>query len=409
MKSVRWAAPILVLSTLAFGLFLSTLLAGCKGFWNLPAGLGSGGSGTTPTTLSSGIFYVLNQSTKQLAAFDISSGVLQKTSGSPYTLPAAPTSIAIASNGAFLYVGSINGIYLYTVGSGGVLTLQNSGNPISDDIPTSMVISGSWLVDVFASAGGSPQLDAIPINSSNGAYAGSGGAPPSQVFGGITNATVKQMALSPDGANLFVALGTGATIVIPFTSTDSNPLGSQATAIPLANSGGAALSVAVDPTNRLFYVGETNINSTGGLRVFDYSTLGTASPRALPTEITGSPIATGGLSPNAILPINTGEFVYVANGTGTTAAGNIAWFPITASGTTYTIASGSSIASGVFPVSLAQDSTGNFVLAVATGGTTSSGNPDLEAYTMSSGALTATIQSATGTDPVGALAVAALP
>jgi hypothetical protein len=50
-------------------------------------------------------------------------------------------------------------------------------------------------------------------------------------------------------------------------------------------------------------------------------------------------------------------------------------------------------------------------LAVSTGGSTMSGNPDLEAYVIStsSGALTSAIQSATGTDAVGAVAVAALP
>jgi hypothetical protein len=99
----------------------------------------------------------------------------------------------------------------------------------------------------------------------------------------------------------------------------------------------------------------------------------------------------------------------VANGQGTTSRGNIAWFPITASGTTYSIASGSTIASGIEPMGLAEDSDDHFVLAVATGGSTSSGNPDLDAYTMSSGALTSAIASTTGTDPVGAVAVAALP
>jgi hypothetical protein len=73
------------------------------------------------------------------------------------------------------------------------------------------------------------------------------------------------------------------------------------------------------------------------------------------------------------------------------------------------VAAGSTIASGIQPISLAEDSDSNFVLAVATGGSTTSGNPDLEAYTMSSGALTSAIQAKTGTDPVGAVAVAALP
>ena len=175
------------------------------------------------------------------------------------------------------------------------------------------------------------------------------------------------------------------------------------------NSGGSALSVAVDPTSRIFYIGETNINSTGGLRVFNYSSLGTAIPRTTPSEITGSPIASGGLSPLAILPFSSGEYVYVANGTGNTSFGNIAWFPITATGTTYSIAAGKTIASGVYPDGLAEDTDGNFVFAVSSGGSTSSGDPDLEAYTISTGALTAAIQAKTGTDPVGAVAVAALP
>jgi hypothetical protein len=168
----------------------------------------------------------------------------------------------------------------------------------------------------------------------------------------------------------------------------------------------------VDPTDRLFYIGETLANSaanSGGLRIFNYSSLGTGTPRSAPSQISGSPIASGGLAPNAILPIASGEYVYVANAQGATSTGNIAWFPITVSGTTYSIASGSTIATGIVPKGLAEDSDDNFALAVSTGGSTSSGDPDLEAYTMSSGALTAAITSDTGTDPVGAVAVAALP
>ena len=396
MKSVKWAA---------LGLVLAALLVGCKGFWDLPASTGT--TGTTPTTLSSGVFYVLNQTTKQIAAYTISSGTLENVTGSPYALSAAPTSIAVAPGGEFLYVGTVNGIYLYTIGSGGTLTLENSA-PISTDIPGAMVVNGSWLVDAFSNGNGSVQLDAIPINSSTGAYTGSGGAPPFQTFN-IASAAVHQMVLSPDGANLFVALGLGGTIAVPFTSGNSNPLGGTAKTITLANSGGSALSVAVDPssTPRLFYIGETLANSaanSGGLRVFNYSSLSSGTL----TQATGSPIASGGLAPSAILPIAGGEYVYVANGLGTSASGNIAWFPITASGTTYTVATGSTIAAGIQPASLAEDSDDNFVLAVSTA-VDVSGNFDLEAYTMSSGALTSAITSSTGTDPVGAVAIAALP
>lgn len=393
------------------GLLLPLLLTGCSGFWDVPAGGGSGGGGTTPTTLSSGNFYVLNQTTRQIVGYAINSGKLTAISGATQTLASAPSCLAIAPGGGFLYVGTVSGIYLYTITSGGALTPANNGNAISSDIPSAMQIGGSWLVDAFSATAGNVQLDAIPIDASTGLYTGAGGSPPYQTFS-ITNAVVKQMALSPDGANLFVALGAGGTIVVPFSAGSSNPLGASATSIGVLNNGGSALSVAVDPTTRLFYIGETLANSSansGGLRVFNYSSLGTGSRHLVPTQITGSPIASGGLAPNAILPLASGSYVYVANGQGNTAAGNVAWFSISASGTTYSIASGKTIAAGIQPSGLAEDSQDNFVLAVATGGSTSSGNPDLDAYTMSSGTLTSALTSATGTDPVGAIAVTAAP
>ena len=394
VKIVKWAG---------FELLVALCLTGCSGFWQAPS---NGSGGTTPTTLSSGVFYILNQSTKQIAAYSIVSGKLTAVSGSPYSLSAAPYSIAVAPGGGFLYVGTVNGIYLYSIGSSGALTIGNNSNAISTDIAAGMQVSGPWLIDAFTAASGVVQIDAIPINSSSGAYTGSGGAPPFQSFN-ITNASVKQMVLSPDGTKLFVALGTGGTIVVPFATGNNNPLGNTAQTIAVANSSGSALSVAVDPSSRLFYIGETLANSSansGALRVFNYSSLsGTLS------QITGSPIATGGLAPNAILPEASGGYVYVANGTGSSSTGNVAWFPISVSGTTYSIATGSSISSGVQPMGLAEDSENNFVLAVSSGGSTSGGNPDLAAFTMSSGALTAAIKSTTGSDPVGATAIAALP
>jgi len=394
MKIGSWAG---------LSLIAAVFLTGCSGFWDPPSSTST--TPTTPTTLSSGVFYVLNQTTKQIAAYSISSGKLQTVSGGPYTLSATPYCIAVAPNGGFLYVGTVNGIYLYTISSSGSLTLANNGSTISADIAQAMEISGTWLLDAFTTASGAVQLDAIPINSSTGAYAGQGGTPPFQTFN-ITNAAIKQMVLSPDGNNLFVALGSGGTIVVPFTSGNANPLAATVTVIGVLNAGVAALPVAVDPTNRLFYIGETLANSTansGGLRAFNYSSLGGTL-----TQASGSPIATGGLGPNFILPIASGEYVYVANGQGQTAAGNVAWFPITASGTTYTIAAGSSIASGIQPTGLAEDSLVNFVLAASTGGSTSSGSPDLDAYTMSTGTLTSALTSTTGTDPVGAIAIAPL-
>ena len=220
------------------GLLLASsvlLLAGCAGFWDAPPSTST--TTTTPTTLSSGVFYVLNQTTKQIAAYSISSGTLVPVSGSPYTLAATPFCIAVAPNstqsGGFLYVGTDAGIYLYDIESGGGLTPGNGGDVISSDIPAAMQVYGSWLVDAFvpSSTAASVQLDAIPINATTGLYAGSGGASPSQTFINLTNVAVKQLVISPDGDNVFVALSGAGTLVDPFVATNSNPLGATAKTI----------------------------------------------------------------------------------------------------------------------------------------------------------------------------------
>jgi hypothetical protein len=402
MKIGKWARLLLAAAPLLVGFAGVGFLAGCGNFWQAP----STTTPITPSTLSSGVFYVLNYATRQIAGYSIVSGALTAVTGSPYTLSAAPNAIAIAPAGEFfLYVSTAApGIYLYTVGSGGVLTLGNNSQAVSQDPAAAMQVdsTGGWLVDAFLSNSG-VQLDAIPITSS-GAYSG---AKVESVSFSITNAAVHQLVISPDNKNIFVALGTGGTLVVPFSASSPFPAGITATTIKAANTSGSALSVAVDPTNRLFYIGETlasTAGDSGGLRAFNYSSLGSSSL----TQASGSPMASGGLAPSSILPISGGDYVYVGNGQGTTSAGNIAGFSVTSTGTStapaYTIATGSTIAAGTQPSGLAEDSEGNFVLAVASGG-----NPDLEAYTMSSGTLTSALTSTTGTDPVQAVAVAAAP
>jgi len=379
------------------------LLSGCKGFWDAPASTST--NPTTPTTLSSGVFYVLNQTTGQIVAYEIATGSLN-TIGT-YSVP-GPNDIAVAPKGNYLYVSTLtNGIFVYNIGSGGALTLGSNGQAISSDPALAITVDtgNSWLIDAFINVNNQVQLDATPLNSS-GTYPAGANVP--SVSFSISNATVKQMVLSPQGDYLFLALGSGGAIAVPFDSGSSSPFGTTATTLTTPNSQQAVLSVAVDPNERIFYLGETNASpagNSGGLLAFSYSSLTTGPLK----QISGSPIASGAGSPSAILPEASGDYVYVANGQGDTGAGKIAWFPITASTTSYSIAAGSTTAAGIFPVGLAEDNEDHFVLAVSSGGTTSSGNPDLEAYTMSSGKLTAAITAKTGTDPVGAIAVAALP
>ena len=358
----------------------------------------STGSCSVVSGNNSGVFYVLNQGTKQVAAYSIVSGTLTAVSGSPYTLSAAPYSIAIAPGGNFLYVGTAGGIFLYTIGSGGALTLANNNNVISQDIATTMQVdsTSSWLLEAGPNLA---ELLAIHVNSFTG-------IPTTSVEQNtlLPAATVNQLAISPDNARIFVALGSAGTEDVIFAAANTTPFGAAAN-IGVLKSGGAAVSVAVDPKSRLLYIGETAATSgsnTGGLRVFNYNTL---------VEATGSPFATGGLAPYAIAPTshgsNSGNYVYVANRTVSgSSTGNIVGFSVNSTGTNLTALS-TSVSVGITPLSLTQDSSGNYMLVVNSGG-----SPDLQAFTFdtsTAGKLDSALTSATGTDPVQASAIAAAP
>jgi len=361
----------------------------------------SGTCTATGPSGTSGPFYVLNQKTAQIAAYTIASSTLNAVSGSPYTLSAQPFSMTASPNG-FLYVGTASGIYIYSIDSTtGQLTLGNGNGVISSDLATTMTVdpSGSWLLDAGTVTG---TLNAIPLDATTGLPS----SKTEQTFT-LPATTVGQVTVSPDDSNVFITDGDAGTVVISFNASaasGSSPFAATGTRILVKHSGGSAESVAVDPSNRLFYVGETLGNSagnSGGLRVFDYTKLPTA------TEISGSPFASGNLSPSFILPMSSGDTVYVANGSGTATAGSINEFAVTASGSSFTLTAGPVATAGVLPVSMAVDNTGSFLLAADFGGT-----PDLEGYTFDTttvGMLDSAISAATGTDPVAAISVVAAP
>ncbi len=375
------------------------LLAGCKGFWDPPT-TGTGGTGT-----ASGVFYVLNQKTSEIGAFSFPSGSTTPTAitGSPYALAAAPLAMAIAPNGAFLYVSTTGGIFTYSIGTGGALTLLNNSQPIDqNDLPTSMAVdaSGSWLL---VSTSGLATLNAVPVVAGTGLL----DAARTEQTANLPGSAVQQIAVSPQNSStsyVFLALGTTGTVVLPFAAANANPF-STFTAYKVKNTNGSANAVAVDPSSRLLYIGETVASTapqTGGLRVF---TVGATSDKF--TEVSGSPYPTGGTGPSAILA--TANYVYVANRavSGST-DGNISGYPINSSGGSYTLGTlVNTIAAGQGTVGLAEESTSTYILAVNSGG-----SPDLSSYTIdatTSGKLVAGKTAATGTDPVQALAIVAVP
>jgi 6-phosphogluconolactonase len=399
MKIRYWAALGVVVASFVV---VAAVLDGCKGFWDLPSSTGGGG-GTTPTTLSSGVFYVLNQKTDQIATYSITSGALSTpvvlTPPSP-----GPSAIAVAPNGKFLYVSTAGGIYLYAIASNGALTLGNNSQAISPDLATTMQVDAtdSWLVDAIS---GSSQLNAIAVSPSNGTLAVAGEIE-QQFPGGLPATTPIQLAISPNDSStcndcyVFVAMGAGGTEFIGFDPGNANPFG-NAGHLNLVNASGGDSAVAVDPTNRLLYVGESEVlpsaTQTGGLRVFTIGTGGVAEFGG-----TGYPYSSGGTGPVAILPSSDGSYVFAANrSVSGNSSANIAEFSVSSTSLT---SIGTAAAGTSGQLGLAEDSMSNFVLAIDP-----SGGPDLEAYTISAGALTSALQKSTGTDPVNAVAIAALP
>jgi 6-phosphogluconolactonase (cycloisomerase 2 family) len=326
--------------------------------------VGTSSSSCTPAS-NSGNFYILNSgiSTSSIAGFSISSGKLTSISGSSYTVSGA-SAVAIAPSGYnFLYVASQGGgITLYTITNTGALT---PGASIDGDTAAQAIQvdpSGKWLLD--ASALGT--LRAIPITSSG--TVDSSRLVQSQPLAG----TPVQIAITPNGALVAVALGSTGFQIFSFSSGSASPLGSGSTAVKPTNaSAGSTISVAMDPQNRLLYVGEvaafpSSTTNSGALRVF---TIGGSTV----TEFTYSkPYASGGLAPNFILPAASGAYVYVANGSGVSAAGNITGFAVT----TTALTTGSTVTTGAQPLGMAEDSTGSFIFEVG-----SSGSPYFNAYT----------------------------
>ena len=344
------------------------------------------GTGTcTSTAGTSGKFYILNASS--IAGYTAGTNTLTPISGSSYTVSGLPYSVAIAPSGNFLYVAGTGGITLYTISSTGALT---PGSVVFGDYLAQAIQvdpSGKWLLE--ASSAGS--LIAYPITT-GGAQDTSRSIQTMPLYA----STVNQIAIAPNGSLIAVALGNTGTEAFPFTSGNASPIGTAYSKIitPFGGGSGAALSVAIDPQNRLLYVGETNAfpsssTNSGGLRVY---TIGSGSL----TELGSSPYASGGLAPHFILPVASGSYVYVGNGMGATAAGNITEFAVSATALTL----GTSVATGAQPASLAEDSTGTYVLEVG-----SSSSSYLGAYTFSSttGSLTSQVTS-TATSSVAVVA-----
>ncbi len=337
-----WAAVLLVLGA-------SSLLSGCKGFFsavnNNPSGTGS-----------SSFVYVTNVSSTgsggTLTEFSLTSGVLAALSGSPITLPATPTSIVVAPNNKFLFVGTNLGVFLYTIGTDGTLTEGNSNTIVyqGPSQPVSLAVdsTSSWLLIANKA---STELDALPLDPTTGIPTS-----PTPAAVSLSASTPVQLAIAPANNNVFVALGAGGTNALAFTASNtSNPMG-KPVSIGLLKGSSAANAVAVDTTSAYLFIGETT--SASGLRLISISDLS--------KDV--SDYATGA-GPTSILPDASGSYVYVANQTDNTISG----FGFSAGA--LTALTNSPFSTEKTPVGLVEDSSKTYLIDAGFGA-----NPNLWMY-----------------------------
>jgi len=328
-------------------------------------GVSTSNCSTTATT--SGKYYILNAST--LTGYTIVSGAVTPISGASVTGFNNAAAMAISSDGSYLFVASSNGITPFTISSTGALTKGTSFDTLNSSIGALAVDpAGRWLL-AASSAG---ILSAYPISSG----ASTGGTAYSQQLNLGTTGSISGIAVSPSGYTnddlVAVAMGSTGTGLFTFSSTTSTgPLSGEGSIIPPIGSAGGAVSTAIDPQNRLLYIGETGATSTtGALRVFTITDTGVNSLDSY------TPAGTG---PRAILPSADGGYVYTAN-----------WGVNEISG----------YSTGSEPNGLAEDSTGSFVLAISY-----DGSPAFDAYGLSSGVLSLSTSNSTINSPVAIVAV----
>jgi len=336
-----------------------TILTGCsKDFFQAVGGGGSTGTSS---------YAYITHSGGALAELSLTSGALAALSGSPVSLSLAPTCIAISPNNANVYVGTADGVFLYTRNSDGTLTEGNDDSIIylnqSGYQVESMTVdsTSSWLLMTYQNH---PLVEALPLDPTTG-------------LAGVTvyqatlkgSTTAPTVAMTPGNGSVLLTMGATGTEVIGFTASSSaSPFASSGTVIAPTSSAYSATAVAADPTSAYLYITEANTSSStaaGKLRFF-----ATAS---LSKELTGSPYSTG-LAPIAVLPDKSGAYVYVANNGDNTLSG----FTVNTTSQTLT-AFDSTIPTGKAPIALAEDSSKTYIYSIGGGS-----NPNLYLYNFDS-------------------------
>jgi 6-phosphogluconolactonase (cycloisomerase 2 family) len=380
----------------AMGIWALSLTIGCGNFWVYPGSLNN-------STSSTGDYvYVANAPTNgktpTLAGFVVGTGTLTAVSGSPDSLAFVPTAVAVNPANTMVFVAGTDGLYgwvnSYSIGTGGVLTLLMNNNLGSASmVSIDVTPDGKWLLGLDANGSLVNQaiVDQYQILSSGQLQQGTA---VSYTFPTGSPAIVpKAIKISPNnGQYVYVAVGTAGDVVFSFTTSS----GAFGTSVGTLSTGSSTLSdngLAVNSSGSVLYIARSNGQSAGV--VLAYS-VGSGLASSFVAQ------ATTGVQPGAVSLNKAGTDLYVANRTDLT-NGTISGFSVASNGAPTALSPATySSGLGLFPVALAVDNSGNYLLAVA-----NDGSPDLTMYSYSSGQLSFVASTATATDPAGAVAIAA--
>lgn len=370
------------------------VLAGCKGFFVPP--------NPPPPSTAGDTLYVANGSNATIAGFTVgSTGKLSAVSGTPLNNGFPVTTLAVTPNNAYLYAGCSNGIYEYAIGKNGSLTIQNSQQPVAQDlIPSSMQVDSTGSYLLAAGIGGQSQAQSIgiyQINSSTGLLTPLQNSPlPLYTPQNSKPVFPTAMLITPNNSYVYVSLATLGVQVLTFSngilSTGSSPtlLSPKSTSLSPQDMG-----LASDPKSKFLFVAEQNT----GLRVLTIGSGGSLK------EISGSPYKVG--TPVGVEVDPTGSYVYVSS----KANNNIHAFALNTTSGQLTAIAGSPFASGgQNPTAMVNDSSGKYLAVINSGTNGTGGNNDLQLFSYSgstAGALVPGASAATGTDPANPSSIAA--
>jgi len=365
----------------ALGVLL--LVAGCADFFVYPGSTGTG----TGTKAGSDYVYVANHTTKTLSGYSVGSGALSPISGSPYTLSFAPNAAVVNPANTRLFVAGVDAgagyIASYSISSTGALTLLNTTNTgLADPISMDISPDGKWLIGLD---GNGITVDEYQINATNGTLTlGNGQSyliPKSVVV-------PRAIKISPGGNYIFAAIGTAGDLIFPFDTTTGALSSPTGLSLPGNVSDNA---LAVSPNGNTLYIARSGSN--GGLAAYSISSTGALQ------ALTTNPYAAGS-QPLAVVVTGDGNNVYVANQADATISG----YTI-ASNSTATPTTGSPYSNASGPSGLAIDNSGKYLLSIS-----NAGSPDLTLFaldTATPGKLNLIASTSTGTDPTGAISIAA--